>query len=143
MTSARTITWLKIACLIVIGFGLLGLTGALPEKYLAERAFMDLVFWPMDGVPDSQAPEIRLLWGINSGVLTGWGIALWLITTRLYSKEPALARSIILYSIATWFVVDGIGSIFAGAPMNAVVNIGFLLLFVIPLWRPASSVDEG
>lgn len=139
MSPSRTVFWLKFASLIVIGFGLLGLTGALPEKYLVERVFMDLVFWPMDGLPDSQAAEIRLLWGINSGILSGWGIALWLITTRLYSNEPALTRAIILYSIGTWFIVDGLGSIVAGAPMNAVVNVGFLLLFAIPLWRPTSD----
>lgn len=141
MQLHTTQRWLKTACAIVIGFGLLGAVTAHPALSGPERIFIDLAIWPVDGQPDNPTPESRLLWAIVSGVLVGWGMMLWLITTRILPKDPALARTMILTSICTWFVVDSLGSIAAGAPMNALFNIGFLLLFVIPLWRPLRELE--
>ena len=64
---------------------------------------------------------------------------IWQIVTRLYTREPALSRSMILTGVFTWFVIDSTGSVIAGAPMNALYNVGFLLLFVVPLWRPVQA----
>jgi hypothetical protein len=36
--------------------------------------------------------------------------------------------------VGCWFVVDSLMSIAAGAPLNAIFNVGFLLLFVVPVW---------
>ena len=51
-----------------------------------------------------------------------------------------LTRSLILTSIGAWFVIDSAGSILAGAPVNALFNVGFLAMFAVPLWRPARTV---
>ena len=141
MQYQTTQRWLQVASGIVIGFGLLGAATTHPALSGPERIFIDLAFWPVDGLPDSPTPESRLLWAIVNGVLIGWGVLLWLITTRLLPSDPPLARTMILTSIWTWFVIDSVGSIAAGAPMNAVFNIGFLLLFVIPLWQPLRQLD--
>ena len=135
MTNPTTQTWLKVASAIVIGFGLLGLLGTIPAIAAPTRLLTDLVFWPVDGAPASTAPEIRLLWGILAGLLCGWGLLLWQIATRLVPRDPELARSLILTSIVTWFVIDSAGSVLAGAPVNALLNVGFLLLFIVPLSR--------
>jgi hypothetical protein len=63
----------------------------------------------------------------------------WLIATRLYPREPQLARTLILASVGCWFVVDGIGSTLAGAQGHVALNVVFLALFVVPLWRPSAS----
>jgi hypothetical protein len=70
---------------------------------------------------------------------------LWLLSTRLYPREPRLARTIILASVISWFVVDGIGSTLAGAPGNVVLNVVFLALFTVPLWRhnPSSALNAS
>ena len=41
-----------------------------------------------------------------------------------------------LYS---WFAVDSIGSIAAGVPLNAVANIGFVVLFVLVFRQPRQA----
>jgi hypothetical protein len=40
---------------------------------------------------------------------------------------------LLLIGIVAWFVVDCIGSLFAGLPGNLVLNVSFLVLFVPPL----------
>ena len=133
MTHKTRETWLKLASAIVIAFGLLGLLGTHPATSAANSFLADLAFWPLDGGPNSAAPELRLFWAVLAGLLCGWGLLLWQITTRLYPRDPELARSLILTSICVWFVIDSLGSVVAGAPINAVMNLGFLLLFVLPL----------
>lgn len=142
MSLDRTITKLKIASGIVIGFGFLGVLGTLPALSAPIAFLLDLIFWPLDGTQGLQAPESRLLLAIASGGLVGWGVLLWLVTTQLYAKQPLLARKLILSSISTWFVLDSIGSIASGAPINVVFNFGFLVLFFVPLWQKAPSKNE-
>lgn len=140
MSQGKTESWLKIASAVVIGFGIAMVASSLPAISSSTGILLDLIFWPLDGRQTAGAPEVHLLSAICGGILTGWGLLLWQLTTRLYPRDPELARSLILTSVGTWFVVDGIGSVMAGAPLNAALNIGFLLLFVVPLWRPASKV---
>jgi hypothetical protein len=139
MTAQRTITWLKIASGIVIGSGALIAVAAAPAGTTLLRLFMDLAFWPLDGAQDVSGSEIRLISAVSGGMMVGWGLLLWQITTRLLPRDPELARSLIITSVATWFVIDSLASVVAGAPANALFNVGFLALFVLPLWRPARA----
>lgn len=143
MSHEKTVNWLKAASGIVIGFGLVTVLGALPATSAPVILLVDLVFWPVDDLQRVSAPETRLLWAISGGILTGWGVLLWQISTRLYPQDPALARTLILSSVSVWFVVDSLGSIAAGAPLNAVLNIGFLLLFFVPLRRPVEELRRA
>ena len=139
MTDAKTVNWLKAASAIVIAFGVIMTLGSMPATSAPVALLLDLVFWPLDNRQVASAPETRLLWAISGGILTGWGILLWQLSMRLYPRAPRLARSLILTSISVWFVVDSLGSVLAGAPFNAAFNVGFLLLFVLPLRRPVED----
>ena len=133
MSAEATQTWLKAAAAITIGFGLMIGLASHPETASLTLFFTDLIFWPIDSAQTLAARETRLMCAIIGGIMAGWGLMMWQITTRLYPREPALARTLILTGIGTWFVVDSSASLLAGAPLNALFNIGFLLLFVIPL----------
>jgi hypothetical protein len=141
MNVQRTVFQLKCASAIVIGFGLLTALAAWPALNLPTLWLVDLMFFPFDGQQSLGAPESRILCAILGGILVGFGILQWLITTRLFAREPALARQMLLTSMGSWFVVDSIASVMAGAPFNAVMNVPFLLLFVIPLWRGAAQLQ--
>jgi hypothetical protein len=140
MQQTSTGLRLKIASAIVIGFGPVVALAVVPALAGVTQLFTDLVFWPVDGAQSLTAPETRLYLAITGGITTGWGVMLWLVSTKLYPREPELARAIILWSVCTWFAVDSSASIAAGVPGNAVLNIVFLLMFVVPLWRPADPV---
>ncbi len=66
---------------------------------------------------------------------------MWQVITRVYASTPDVGRSMILTGVVIWFVVDNAGSVAAGAPVNALLNITFLLLFFIPLWRSVGEVQ--
>ena len=141
MDTRLTVIFLKTASAVVIGFGLAIALAAIPAANGPTAFLIDLVFWPIDGDPALDAPATRLLCAIAGGVLTGWGVLLWLIATRLLPQEPAVARTFVYTSIGIWFVVDSAASIASGAPINALLNIGFLMSFVVPLklLKPAGS----
>jgi hypothetical protein len=139
MTIPSTIAALKAASAIVIGFGLLTALAAWPPLNLPTLWLVDLMFPPFDGQQDITPPEARILCGILGGVLVGWGVMQWLVVSKLYAREPVLARQIIWASLWSWFVVDCAASTIAGAPFNALMNVPFLLLFIVPLWRSTAK----
>jgi len=143
MSLERSAFWLKSASAIVIGFGLLIAIAAVPATAAPVQLLLDLIFWPVDGAERATMPETRLAFAISGGVMAGWGILLWQLTDRLYLRDPKLGRSLILNSIGTWFLVDSLGSIAAGAPLNAVFNVGFLLLFVLPLRNVSAKAQPA
>ncbi|MCP4318892.1 MAG: hypothetical protein GY789_23575 [Hyphomicrobiales bacterium] len=141
MQYQTTTNWLKCATAFVIGFGVLCLVGTVPAISGPARFMLDRAYWPVNGMPGELTPQARLLWAISGGMLAGWGVLLWQVITHIYAHNPALGRSMILASIGTWFVLDSTGSIAAGAPMNALFNVGFLALYAVPLWRPVREAS--
>ena len=133
------IAWLKTGSAITIGFGVIIAAAAIPALQAPTGLLLDLVYLPLDGAPSTGGSAARLLSAISGGVLIGWGLMMWLLATTLYAKEPQLCRRIILTSIISWFVVDSSMSIAAGAILNAFLNIGFLLVFALPVWKPLPS----
>lgn len=143
MGLQTTVTQLKFASVVVIGFGLLTALAAWPPLNLPTLWLVDLMFLPFDGQQNLSAPEARILSAILGGILVGFGVQQWLVVTKLFTREPALARQMILTSMGSWFVVDCTASVMAGAPFNAVMNVPFLLLFVVPLWRGRGQAQLG
>lgn len=134
MKQETTAFWLKTGSAITIFFGLLIAVASIPAAGAPVEVLADLIFFPLDGAQDVSAPETRLMNAIGGGVMTGWGIMLWMLATKLYPKDPALAKQTIVTSIVAWFVVDSAGSVMSGAPLNALFNVSFLLIFYVPLW---------
>jgi hypothetical protein len=121
---------LKFACLFtaIVGVGMTalsfeaadGITGALTGLVFGESTEM-------------VSPLSRLLSGVVGGVLAGWAVTMWVVVDRLHPQDPALVRAILVPGLVVWFVVDGIGSVVSGGALNVVGNMGFVVLFGIPL----------
>ena len=135
MTQEKTILWLKTGSGLMIFFGLLIAIATIPAAAAPVEFLADLIFFPLDGAQDIGAPETRLMSAISGGLLVGWGLMLWMMATRLYPADPALAKQLIVTSIVAWFIVDSTGSVLSGALLNALFNVSFLLIFCVPLWR--------
>jgi hypothetical protein len=135
MNQEITLRWLKFGSGLTIFFGILVAAAATPIAAGPTQFLADLIFFPIDGAQDISPPETRLISAIGGGVMAGWGVLLWMLSTQLFPINQALAARLIITSIVTWFVIDSTGSIIAGAPLNAAFNLSFLLIFCVPLWR--------
>lgn len=136
------VAWLKAGSAITIGFGVIIAAAAIPALQTPTALLLDLVYFPLDGAQSTGGSAARLLSAISGGVLVGWGLMIWLLATMLYRKEPQICRRIILTSIISWFVIDSSMSIAAGAVLNAFFNVGFLLVFALPVWKPVPAHSE-
>ncbi len=134
MKQETTVLWLKAGSALTVFFGVLIALASIPAASAPVEILADLIFFPVDGAQNVGAPETRLMNAIGGGVMTGWGIMIWMLATRLYPREPALAKQLIVTSVVAWFVVDSAGSLMSGAPLNALFNVSFLLIFCVPLW---------
>ncbi|MEM8816829.1 MAG: excinuclease ABC subunit A [Pseudomonadota bacterium] len=136
MQIEQSVRYLKFASGITLATGLMIAAAAVPALNAPTVVLLDLVFFPVDGAQTMFAGETRLFSAISGGVLAGWGLMIWLLATELYAGHPELGRRLILRSVAVWFVVDSSMSVAAGAPLNVLGNVVFLLLFVVPVWKP-------
>ncbi len=136
MESTPTLAWVKAASAVVIGFGLLLAAAAWPPLAGPVVLLADLLIWPMDGLQTLAAPETRVFLAIAGGVMVGWGVTLWKMADYLMPEHLAAVRSITMTGLYSWFVVDSIGSITAGVPLNALANISFVVLFVLAFRQP-------
>ncbi len=142
MQVQTRIVWLKVASDILIVFGLLTAMASLAAMAGPTSFLADLIFWPVDGSQAISSETDRLLAAITGGLCTGLGVLFYLLTTKLYPSDPKLTRLLISTSLGSWFVVDSLGSVAAGAPLNALFNLGFLMLFLPPLWLPGSGKER-
>lgn len=140
MEIARTQIWVKAGSAVIIGFGLIVAAASLPPLSGPLSLLADLIIWPLDGLQTLDTTETRVLSAIGGGVMFGWGLTLWKVAQHVVPKDLKAARSIAMAGIYGWFAVDSIGSIMAGAPLNAVLNISFVLLF---LWAFRSGSHNG
>ena len=135
MSFETRLLWLKsVGVLLVLIGALFAWTTTGPFAGL-NVLFVDLAILPLDGVQSYAAAETRLLAAIVGGTTAGLGAAIYLIARHVYSRDPAVGKRIILSLVLTWFVVDSIGSVLAGAAFNVVLNIGLLVLMILPLIR--------
>ena len=139
MTPRSDVFWLRIASAVTMAFGLLFAVAAVPGLSGPAAFFLDLLFWPMDGVQSVAHSETRLLAAIGGGITAGWGYLMWLVATHVLPVNTELAKRLLIPPLMTWFVIDSTFSILAGAPLNAGANVFFLLLFVIPLYLSGRS----
>ncbi len=124
---------LKTAAAITMGFGVVIAAAAIPALNLPTALMMDMIVPPVDGGQAIESTATRLLSAICGGVLIGWGLMAWILAVEILPGNPTLARRLIIPSIGAWFLVDSSMSIAAGAPLNAVLNIAFLVLFTLPV----------
>lgn len=145
MQHQSTLLWLKTGAGLVIAFGVVTALGAYPPTAGVLGFLVDMIKWPVDGTQSIATEEFRLLSAVSGGIMVGWGLLLWMVVDHLYAREPQLVRRMIMMSVGAWFVVDSFASVLAGASLNAVLNISFLVLFFVPLLvtRGDSLVRDG
>ncbi|MDJ0918486.1 MAG: hypothetical protein QNJ05_12030 [Woeseiaceae bacterium] len=135
MTIDTRIGWLKTGAAITLAFGLLMAAAAVPALQAPTEVLLDLIYFPIDQGQTMERSSARLLSAISGGLMTGLGVILWLVATELCPSNPALGRRLTLLGIGSWYIVDSSMSLAAGAPLNVLLNTGFLLIFYVPAWQ--------
>ncbi|MEL6573519.1 MAG: hypothetical protein AAFQ64_17825 [Pseudomonadota bacterium] len=124
-------TRMRRAGAVLIAFGVGFALLALPFLNAGAKPFLQLAYWPMQ--PDAAviSAPVPLLVGIAGGLTAGLGAMLWAVATQVVPVSPMAGAKVVRTTAWVWYVVDSTASIAAGAPFNAVLNLGFL---AIMLW---------
>ncbi len=134
MKLSTRIIWLKAAAAaLLIGPGLIMVTGPISPLMSGVNVFLDFAYQPFDGMQQVTEGAAWLLNAILGGILVGFGVMIWMIAERVYRHDMPLGRSLILVPLVCWFICDSAGSILAGAWFNAVINVAIIVLFLVPL----------
>lgn len=139
MTHKTHKLWLKITAISIISYAILFFLGTLKQTDKAIEVVLDFSSFPVDGLQNYDANSTVFLSALLGGILFGWGILIWFLSSKIYDIAPEQTRKIVLTSLISWFVIDGLGSIFSGNSSNVIANIFLLLILVGPLWKPATE----
>lgn len=129
--------WLKVTAVLVGSFGPIFFLGTMVPTMEPARLTLDILSWPVNGVPTYASPDMRFLSALTGGFLLGWGVMIWCLSQWVYDLAPEAVRRAVLTGVLAWFLLDSAGSIASGNAANAGFNVIVLLLAVGPLWRPA------
>ena len=143
MTSATHKFWLKITAVIIGAFGPVFFLGTMKPTQEPARLTLDILSWPLDGATTYAHPDSRFLSALVGGFLLGWGVTIWLLSSKVYDLAPEGVRRCVVIGVCSWFCLDSAGSIASGNASNALFNIAVLLLAVGPMWVPASDLGAS
>lgn len=129
--------WLKVTAVVVGSFGPIFFLGTMIPTMEPARLTLDILSWPVNGVPTYASPDTRFLSALTGGFLLGWGVMIWYLSQWVYDLAPEAVRRSVLTGVLAWFLLDSAGSIASGNAANAGFNVIVLLLAVGPLWKPA------
>ena len=124
-------SWLDAMCGVVVLFGFIMAGGALPASEWPARLLLE---WQNQG-PLAIDRAARVTLGVLGGVMCGWGVTLYAAfqAAHMIGDRGAHIWRLILASMVFWFVVDSSLSVATGFALNALMNVGFLLAFVVPI----------
>jgi hypothetical protein len=127
--------WWRWLVLVSIGVMLFGLSMIVfPD--LIEALFNVVAFQnrEIDDLFGAEAVHyIQFVYGVLGAVMAGWMIPLLFILFGAFRRGEREGWLAIALSIGLWFVVDTVWSAYMGFWGNVVLNIGFFLLYFVPL----------
>ena len=140
MTHDTRVFLLKLAGEGLALFGLLFFLALLPFFSGVMPVMLDMAIWPiLDGGQGFERTETRLLAAITGGLCVGMGVMIYLVAERVFRRDPALGRILVLWPTLAWFCVDSLGSVLAGGAANVIWNTIFLALVLFPVLVPAKD----
>lgn len=142
MTHRAHKAWLYVAAFLIGVFGPVFALGTMVSTMEPARLSLDILAWPIDGVPTYESPDTRFLSALTGGFLLGWGVTVAGLAAWAYDVAPEPVRRSVLAGVLSWFFLDSAGSIASGNPSNAFFNVLVLLAVVGPLWIPARADAE-
>lgn len=129
----RVSRWLEMACLGFVALGVLLPVAYASPLFAVYRAAIVAVSGDASRI---DGPTARLVVGITGGSIAGKWLAHWAVVRFGVRARYAWAYRATLAGLVSWFVVDSVSSLVAGAWANVVMVNLVPLLVVGPLaWR--------
>lgn len=128
---------------IALGVGAFGLAFVVLPGPI-EGLFNRMIFGSA-AAPETFSAEardyIRFSYGVIGAVMAGWMALIGAIALGPLRRGERWAWEALAGSIAFWFVVDTAHSLATGYPENALLNVGFVIAFAVPLYalRPRGT----
>jgi len=125
--------WLLFDSFIIIAVGVYIAFLKNTPLFILFDAPIDLVFWG-NGIIDTGTVLFKgFIYSLLGVLMIVWGIQLFFIIKFALRKKEKWAWFCIFISVIVWFPIDETFSIYYGVYFNAIFNIPFLLLLLIPL----------
>lgn len=139
MKSTRSvwITWLQVVLGLLFCYALVLVFAGSVAGWL----FSTLGFGPPPSVDsDGVRDYLKLPFMVLGAVMAGWSLTMiQIVRGPLRDGSDGArgdwARSVLIRSLALWFVLDTGMSVVLGFPAHALFNVPFALALGIPLWR--------
>ena len=141
MTHEFTKKYMKFSA-VVIGFGGPIFTLATREKHA------DLAQWFLGllagkaNFHDFSHPTTPFLSALPGGFLFGWGVTVYALSGRAFDADPVGVQRAVVAGLSSWFVLDSLGSILSGNPVNVAWNVAVLGIAVGPMWLAYSHQES-
>ena len=129
-SRATWITWLQVVLAALLAYALvLVFAGA-----VAAQLFSVLGFGPSESIDSAAVRDyLKLPFMVLGAVLAGWAVMMMHIVRGPLRDGSPWARTILIRSVAVWFVLDTGMSLVLGFPTHAVFNLLFVTALGIPL----------
>ncbi|WP_421704204.1 hypothetical protein [Aliiroseovarius sp.] len=136
-------TRIRFGAYFMMFFGVLMSLSLLPPMNGVLMQAVDLVFWPLDGQQQPHRDAPRLMTAVIGGITMGWSVTLLILSGEPAHLAPRSVRKAALMGYLSWFLLDGLGSIIAGAPWNLLGNALFLAFLVVPLLQTSHQRSDA
>lgn len=141
MSPVSAAQFMRIVAGVSIIIGIVFAIGGTADPAGANDLFLKLVSSGGDGINGLNTAEAKLALSIAGGVFAGFAsLFLFIVAPAIEVYDRRIIRGAQI-SLLLWFFIDSTASITSGNPVNAVANVGFLVLFMLPmvLVKPAST----
>lgn len=130
-------------CWFMIAFGAAAVLSAWPPLDAPIRLFIDLCFWPLDGLPGRAGKEMAFATGLAGAILIGWSVTI----LGLVRHDPAMRETwiwqLLQKALFIWYVPDSLVSWWTGAYPNVLSNTVILASFLWAVAKARSSPNAA
>ncbi|RKZ65522.1 MAG: hypothetical protein DRQ44_07965 [Gammaproteobacteria bacterium] len=96
--------------------------------------YIDPSFWPDNQISAGTMQYKKWVSGVLGAIVASGGILIAFIAYYPFKLRERWAWNCITVAVMFWFFVDSSCSLYYNVPINAVVNLFTLVLFVLPLF---------
>jgi len=128
--------WLLLASDGMILFGLLMVFAPDFFRNSIYRLYTDFYYargGAFEALPSADVTLQVWIYALAGAISIGWMVALAMIIFIPFRRGEKWAWWAVTGSLATWFVLDCLGSAIYGMSINLIINVGAFILFTIPL----------